>query len=82
MPNKVFRVANAINFLTQAIYTMICPAALFIGGGWLLHSKCGWGNWVMISGVVLGVLTGIFSFFRYITVISKQLDGKEGGKQN
>ena len=82
MPKKVFRVAYAINFLTQAIYTMIFPAALFIGGGWLLQSKCGWGKWVMILGVVLGVLTGIFSFFRFIMVTSKQLDSKEGGEQN
>ena len=84
MPKKVFRVAYAINYLTHAIFTLLCPAVLFIGGAWLLQNKCGWGNWVMIVGIVLGVLTGVFSFFRFILVSAKQLDPvkKKGAEQN
>lgn len=84
MPKKVFRVAYAINYLSHAVFTLLCPAALFIGSAWLLQNKCGWGNWVMIVGIVLGVLTGVFSFFRFILVSAKQLDPakKKGAEQN
>lgn len=76
--------AYAINYLSHAIFTLLCPAALFIGGGWLLQSKCGWGNWVMIAGIVLGVLIGVISFFRFLLVTAKHLDPtpEKGASQN
>ena len=84
MPKKVFRVAYAINYLSHAIFSLLCPAALFIGGSWLLQKYCGLGKWAMIVGIILGVLTGVFSFFRFLLVTAKHLDPttEKGASQN
>lgn len=78
MPKKLFRVAYAMNYLMNAIFSLLVPAALLIGGGWLLHNRCGVGRWVMIAAIVLGVLAGIYSFFSFLLKTSRRVDPTSG----
>lgn len=66
MPKKVFRFAYALNFIFQAGITMVVPAGLFILAGRFVTARLGAGKWAMITGIVLGVLSGVYSMFRFI----------------
>ncbi len=77
MHKKIFSFVYAINYITQAAITMIIPAGLIIGGGWLLHNRCGIGKWVMVLAIVLGVLTGIYSLFHFIIATMNHIDPTE-----
>lgn len=77
MPKKIFSFVYALNYISQAAITMIVPAALIIGSGWLLTNCCGVGKWAMVVSIVLGVLTGIFSLFRFIIATANYVDPTE-----
>lgn len=83
---KVFRIAYALNFVTQAAFSMVCPAGVIIFAGWFLRNKCGVGQWVMIAAIVVGVLFGVYSMFYYIIKMSNAIDptqsGDKGGGNN
>lgn len=77
MPKKVFRVAYFMNYILQAAFSLLTPAGLLIAGGWLLREKCGMGNWVMITAIVLGVLFGFYSMFYFFIKTMHQIDPTE-----
>lgn len=74
MHKRIFRAVYALNYVIQASLTMLCPAGLLILGGWLLHHRCGVGRWVLIAAIVLGVLTGVYSFFHYLLKTMNHID--------
>ena len=74
MHKKIFRMVYAINYVIQASFCMLCPAGLIILGGWLLHHRCGLGKWTLIVSIVLGVLTGMYSFFHYLIKTMNHMD--------
>lgn len=84
MPKKVFSFVYALNYVFQAAFSMLTPAAVFIGGGWLLVHRCGVGKWVMIPGIVLGVLMGTYSLFHFLLTTMNHIDPTEqkGGPKN
>lgn len=80
MPKKMLRTVYAVNFIFQAGFCMVCPAGLLILGGWYLNSRCGWGRWVLIAAIVLGVLTGFYSMITYILRYKDYTDPTKQGK--
>lgn len=66
MPKKFFRFAYALNFIFQAGVTMVVPVGLFLLAGWFVTARLGAGNWAMVLAIVLGVLSGVYSMFRFI----------------
>ena len=78
MPKKIIRVAYGMNFLMQAIFSLLCPAGLLIAGGWWLQNRFDLGKWVMVAAIVLGVLTGMYSFFSYLLKTAKHIDPTSG----
>ena len=64
--NKFFSFVYAMNYIAQAAWSFVFPAGVIIGLGWLLHLRFGVGRWIMVVGIVLGILTGVYSMFRYI----------------
>ena len=71
---NAFRFVYAMQYLFQVAYCMLTPAALFIGGGWLLHTYCGVGKWVLAVAIVLGLLTGLYSMFSFLLSSAKSVD--------
>lgn len=82
MPKKVFRIAYAVNYVIQAGFCFACPAGLFLLLGWLMTHRWGVGGWAMVAAVVLGVLCGVYSMFRYILTTSRCFDptDRKGGQ--
>ena len=84
MPKKVFSFVYALNYISQAAFTMLTPAALLIAGGWFLTNRCGFGKWAMVVSIVLGVLCGMYCLFHFLITTVKHMDPTEhkGGAEN
>ena len=54
-----FKVLSVLVWLTQLGLSVAGPPVLFILLGSWLHKSCGWGNWAVTLGIVLGVLGAI-----------------------
>ena len=81
MPNKLFHIAYAVNYVLQAGFSFAFPAGLLGLLGWLATNRWGAGRWAVILGVVFGALTGVYSMVRYILKTAKTFDPtQKGGK--
>lgn len=49
---------NLLIWLTQLGLSVAVPLAGFLFLGIWLHNSCGWGQWTVWAGVILGVITG------------------------
>lgn len=77
MPKKLFRAVYALNFITQAGFSFLVPAGLFLLGGWALRHYCGAGRWVLAAAIVLGVLCGFYSMIYFLVKSAGQIDPTE-----
>lgn len=59
-PQKLFGLAYAVNYISQAIFCMICPAGLIIFLGVYIQKKTGAGGWLTAVSIVVGVLVGFY----------------------
>ena len=66
MSNKFFSFVYAMNYIAQAAWSFVFPAGVTVGAGLFLRWKFGWGNWIVVVTILLGVLSGIVGMFRYI----------------
>lgn len=74
MHKKVFRFVYALNYVFQVGFCMLTPAALFILGGWYLTNHCGVGKWALIVSIVLGIVCGMYSMFRFLLTSAYSID--------
>lgn len=51
--------ANLLIFITQLGLSVALPPAAFILLALWLRNQFGWGNWVLIAGVILGIICAI-----------------------
>ena len=66
MKNRFFGFVYAMNYIVQAAWSFVFPAGLIVGRGYFLWRRVALGRWVMVTAIVLGVLCGVYSMFRYI----------------
>ena len=81
MGNKLFGFVYAMNYIAQAAWSFVFPAGLIIGPAWLAVRHFELGRWVMVVAIVLGVLCGVYSMFRYI-IRTVDAVGRMNGDQN
>lgn len=74
MHKDLFRFTYALNYVFQVTISMLTPAALWIGLGWLCCNRWGVGRWAMILGIVLGVVCGFVSMFRFLLGSTRSID--------
>jgi len=61
MHKKLFSVLYAINIISQAIFTLLIPAALGFGLAWLFVTKCNAPEWLYAVLIPLGIVAGLVS---------------------
>ncbi len=66
MYQKFFHFAYVMTFLSQVLFSFAMPFGFFWLAGYLLQTKAGFGKWVLVLGIVLGALFGVYSMFHYI----------------
>ncbi len=67
--------ANLLVFITQLGLSLVIPLACFGFLGAWLHYGLGWGRWVLITGIVLGAITGIQSLLGALKIMHRMSKG-------
>lgn len=74
MHKDIFRFTYALNYVFQVTICLLTPAAIWIGLGWLCCHRWGVGKWIMIPAIILGVISGSVSMFRFLMTSARVID--------
>lgn len=64
--------ARALALATQLGFAVACPMVVFIAGGAWLGTRLGWMPWLLLLGVLLGVLSAGAALYQLISVQDRQ----------
>ena len=74
--NSWLKVMRHLSWLTQVGFSMASPLVLLLlGAHWLVNSH-GWGVWVYVAAIVLGIGAGASSFAQFAGFFKRQMQGK------
>ena len=73
------RLIRAAALLGQLGFALITPPVLLALGAWKLQEQFGFGTWIMLAAILVGLLTGGSTAYRLIRDAMK--DGEEDEKQ-
>ena len=73
MINKFFNFAYALNVFIQSAFSFIFPVGIFIAGAWALVRYCSLDKWVYIPAILIGVICGVYSLFKYAIYATKNM---------
>lgn len=82
MHKKFFGFMYGLNIISQAIFSLLTPAALLFAICWLLVSKSGAPEWLYAIFITVGVLIGLISMVRFAISASENLQRLEKQKEN
>ncbi len=68
---------HLIVWLSQLGFSVAFPLAGFILLAVWLHKNCGWGEWVIWAGILLGVITSIEGLRSSLKILEKMSRRKE-----
>lgn len=72
---KAFRqIIDGITLIGQLGFTVITPPLVLIWLAYLAQTRLGWGSWVMILAIVVGIIAAFSGAWRTIRPL---LDGKK-----
>jgi hypothetical protein len=64
--------ARALALTAQLGFSIACPLVVFIAGGAWLDGRLGWSPWLLLTGVLLGVITAGGLLWQLTTVPSRR----------
>lgn len=67
-----------LTWLTQLGLSVALPLAGFICLALWLNNQCGWGEWVIWVGIVLGVVMAVDGLRQSLKLLSRLTDKKPG----
>ncbi|HET9493586.1 MAG TPA: AtpZ/AtpI family protein [Chloroflexia bacterium] len=71
--------ARALALTAQLGFSIACPLVVFIAGGAWLDGQLGWSPWLLLTGVLLGVLTAGGLLWQLTTVPIRRQKGTGKG---
>ena len=72
----------ALNIIMQAFWSLLFPIGGGVFLGWLLTEKLGFGNYVFVILILLGVFTGLISMVRFLISALAGLERLENEQKN
>ena len=78
-PNSL---ASSLALATQLGFSVACPMVVFIGGGAWLGNRLGWGPWLLLVGVILGIASAAALFFQIAKMPAARKRKIESGLQD
>ena len=72
----------ALNIIMQAFWSLLFPIGGGVFLGWLLAEKLGFGNYVFVILILLGVFTGLISMVRFLISALAGLERLENEQKN
>ena len=79
--NKTFGALYVINIVSQAIFTLLVPTAVFFFAAWLLISKLSAPSWIYAVFIPLGVIIGFYGMVKFSISASENLERLERQKR-
>ena len=70
---KFLHFMHWVNILMQAIFSLLFPVALGLGGAHLLVKYASVGSWIYAVLILLGVFSGLVSMVRFILIASRSV---------
>ena len=67
--------ARALALTAQLGFSIACPLVVFIAGGAWLDSRLGWSPWLLLTGVLLGVIVAGGLLWQLTTVPIRRKEG-------
>lgn len=77
MQNKFFSVMYGVNIVTQAIFSLLTPAVVMFGVGWLFVNKVGAPEWLYAILIPIGILAGLVSMVKFVIAAATNLERLE-----
>jgi F0F1-type ATP synthase assembly protein I len=71
--------ARALALTAQLGFSIACPLVVFIAGGAWLDNRLGWSPWLLLAGVLLGVITAGGLLWQLTTVPLRRKKGSGEG---
>jgi hypothetical protein len=71
--------ARALALTAQLGFSIACPLVVFIAGGAWLDGRLGWSPWLLLTGVLLGVITAGGLLWQLTTVPIRRKKGTGEG---
>ncbi|WP_367924529.1 AtpZ/AtpI family protein [uncultured Ruthenibacterium sp.] len=68
------KVMRHLSWLTQVGFSVSAPLILLLLGAYWLVNKCGWGAWVYIVAIILGIGAGASSFAQFAGFFKRQIN--------
>jgi F0F1-type ATP synthase assembly protein I len=71
---------TALVLATQMGFSIACPMVIFIGGGAWLDNQLGWGPWLLLIGIIVGLASaaGLFYQIAKAPASRRQKSGLDG----
>lgn len=82
MHKKFFGFMYGLNIMSQAIFSLLTPAALLFAICWLLVKRVGAPEWLYAIFIAVGVLIGLISMVRFAISASENLERLEKQRKN
>ena len=82
MQNKLFSVMYGVNIVAQAIFSLLTPAALMFGIGWLFVNKVGAPGWLYAVLIPIGIVAGLISMVKFVIAAGTNLERLEKQIEN
>lgn len=77
MHKRLFSVLYAVNIISQAVFTLLIPAALGFCFAWLLVAKVGAPEWLYAVFISVGIVAGLISMVKFAISASESLERLE-----
>jgi F0F1-type ATP synthase assembly protein I len=77
------KLSTGANLLRLSTLGMNFALSIFVGlfMGWGVHKLFHWGNWVIVAGMILGVISSYVLLFQDLKTLNPSSDDKSNGPQ-
>ncbi|MBQ4137512.1 MAG: AtpZ/AtpI family protein [Clostridia bacterium] len=79
MYNKLNGIVKALGYFTEIALTAMIPIGIWIFIAKLLQARLGLGSYVILIGIILGVLTAYVNLFKLFKRISADNSKRDNG---
>lgn len=66
------RLVRAITLVGQIGFSLVTPPLVLIYLAHLAQTRLGWGTWVMVTAIVVGLMTGASSVWRMVRQLARE----------
>ena len=65
------------NIIVQSVFSLLCPVGLLVLLSWFLTDRGYVGEWIYAPLILLGIGTGLYSMFHFLTLATAQVRALE-----